>query len=266
LWLASLLFALPAVQVLAQGAVTKELMRLEDVWAAALMKKDGAAVGGLLSDQFLSFNSDGKLMDKAAVMKEVNEDTEQYLAGSNSGYKVQSFGNTAVIVGVWTVVVRTATGNETRSYAWTDTWMKQADGQWLCIASQGTRLANAGGPRSGGVPGGVVGSVLGGIPAPPPPANAPMRIGGQIKEPARTKYVPPVYPPIAQQAKIQGIVVIEAIIGTDGKVREARVLRPVPMLDQAALDAVRQWEYEPTLLAGKPVSVIMTVTVSFTLK
>jgi protein TonB len=93
-----------------------------------------------------------------------------------------------------------------------------------------------------------------------------MRIGGQIKEPARTKYVPPVYPPIAQQAKIQGIVVIEAIIGTDGKVREARVLRPVPMLDQAALDAVRQWEYEPTLLAGKPVSVIMTVTVSFTLK
>jgi protein TonB len=75
-----------------------------------------------------------------------------------------------------------------------------------------------------------------------------------------------VYPPIAQQAKIQGAVVIEAIIDIDGKVREARVLRPLPMLDQAALDAVRQWEYEPTLLAGQPIAVVMTVTVTFTLK
>jgi len=261
LWLASLLFALPSANALAQDAVSKELMRLEDVWAAAAVKKDGPAVGKLLSNQFLSFNTEGKLMDRAAVIKEVSEDKEQYVFGSNSNYNVRSFGDTAVIVGVWTAVVRTATGNETRRNAWTDTWMKQADGQWLCIASQSTRLANATGSRAGGVPGGVVGGVIGGIPAPPPP----VRVGGNIKEPARTKDVPPVYPPIAQQARIQGAVIIEAVIGTDGKVREARVLRPLPMLDQAALEAVRQWEYEPTLLAGQPVAVVMTVTVIFTL-
>ena len=264
LWLASLLFVLPAIEVFAQDAVSKELMRLEDLWAAAAMKKDGAAVGKLLSDQFLSFDREGKLMDKAAVITGVNEDKEQYVFGSNSNYKVQAFGDTAVIVGVWTAVVQTATGSETRRNAWTDTWMKQANGQWLCIASQSTRLENATGSRGRGVPEGIVGSVIGGLPGPPPPPG-PLRVGGNIKEPARTKHVPPVYPPIAQQAKIQGVVIIEAIIGTDGKVREARVLKPLPMLDQAALDAVRQWEYEPTLLAGQPIAVVMTVTVIFTL-
>jgi TonB family protein len=264
LWLASMLFVLPAVGVLAQDAVSKELMRLEDLWAAASVKKDGATVGKLLSGQFLGFDREGKLLDKAAVITGVNEDKEQYLSSSNSNYKVQSFGDTAVIVGVWTAVVKTATGSETRRHAWTDTWMKQADGQWLCIASHTMRLA-AIGSRGGGVPGGVVGGVIGGLPGPPPPPG-PIRVGDNIREPVRTKHVPPVYPAIAQQAKIQGAVMIEAIIGIDGKVREARVLRPLPMLDQAALDAVRQWEYEPTLLAGQPVAVVMTVTVIFTLK
>ena len=75
----------------------------------------------------------------------------------------------------------------------------------------------------------------------------------------------PVYPPIAQAARVQGIVIIEATIGADGRVVNARILRSVPLLDQAALDAVRQWQYTPTLLNGVPVPVIMTVTVKFTL-
>ena len=73
------------------------------------------------------------------------------------------------------------------------------------------------------------------------------------------------YPPIAQSARIQGIVIIEATIGADGQIVNARILRSVPLLDQAALDAVRQWQYTPTLLNGVPVPVIMTVTVAFTL-
>ena len=96
-------------------------------------------------------------------------------------------------------------------------------------------------------------------------AQVPVRVGGDIKEPRRTTYVAPVYPPIAQQAGIQGIVIVEAVIGIDGAVQEARILRPVPMLDQAALDAVTQWRYAPTLLNGQPVPVVMTVTVSFSL-
>ena len=93
-----------------------------------------------------------------------------------------------------------------------------------------------------------------------------MRVGGNIKAPTKTKMVNPTYPPIAQSARVQGVVIIEATIGPDGKVQQAKVLRSIPLLDQAALDAVKQWEFTPTLLNGVPVPVIMTVTVQFTLQ
>jgi len=103
-------------------------------------------------------------------------------------------------------------------------------------------------------------------PSPSPPPPAPVRVGGQIAPPRRTKDVQPAYPAAAQAARIQGVVILEATIGTTGKVQDARVLRSIPMLDEAALDAVKQWEYTPTLLNGVPVPVIMTVTVNFALK
>src|SRR5205085_5042671 len=122
----------------------------------------------------------------------------------------------------------------------------------------------------GGVPGGVVGGVVGGLPEapppPPPPPQAPVRVGGNIRAPNKVKDVKPVYPPIAQSARVQGVVIIEATIGPDGRVKDAKVLRSIPLLDQAALDAVKQWVYSPTLLNGVPVPVIMTVTVNFTLQ
>ena len=106
------------------------------------------------------------------------------------------------------------------------------------------------------------------MPPPPPPpgwpANA-VRVGGNMKVPVKTKHVAAVYPPIAQSANVQGVVIMEVVIGLDGKVQDARVLRSIPLLDQAAIDAVRQWEFTPTLLNGSPVPVIMTVTVQFTL-
>ena len=74
------------------------------------------------------------------------------------------------------------------------------------------------------------------------------------------------YPPIAQSARVQGVVIIEATIGPNGTVQEAKVLRSIPLLDAAALDAVQQWQFTPTLLNGVPVPVIMTVTVNFTLQ
>ena len=123
------------------AAILKELSRLEDVWAAAFMKKDGAAVGRLLSDRFLSMSEDGRVFDKAALVQEVNTTKDTYVSASNSGYKVQVFGDTAIIVGTITGAVKTATGTETRRSAWTDTWMKQPNGQWLCVASQSTPLA-----------------------------------------------------------------------------------------------------------------------------
>jgi len=94
--------------------------------------------------------------------------------------------------------------------------------------------------------------------------KAAVRIGGRIKAPNKIKDATPVYPAIAQSARVAGVVTIEATIGPDGKVIDAKVVHSIPLLDQAALDAVRQWEYTPTLLNGVPVPVLMTVTVNFT--
>jgi len=104
----------------------------------------------------------------------------------------------------------------------------------------------------------------GAIPSSRSGANA-LRVGGNIHAPAKLKHVAPVYPPIAQQANVTGVVILEVQIGTDGHVEEARVLRSIPLLDQAALDAVTQWEFTPTLLNGQAVPVIMTVTVNFSM-
>ena len=93
---------------------------------------------------------------------------------------------------------------------------------------------------------------------------AAVRVGGKIKPPTKIKDVKPVYPAMAQSARIGGVVIIEATIGPDGKVIDTKILRSVPLLDQAALDAVRQWEYTPTLLNGVPVPVVVTVTINFT--
>ena len=100
---------------------------------------------------------------------------------------------------------------------------------------------------------------------PPNPAG-PIRPGGNILPPARTGYVAPVYPPIAIQARSEGTVILEAVIDETGTVKDVTVLRSVPLLDRAAIDAVRQWRYSPTRLNGVPVAIIMTVSVTFTLK
>jgi protein TonB len=135
------------------------------------------------------------------------------------------------------------------------------------------RIAGVAGGIPGGVPGGVIGGVLGGLaevipppPPPPPPAPAaPVRTGGRIKPPALMKRVPPVYPPIAVNAQVEGVVVLEATVGRDGHVEDVKVLRSVTLLDNAAIDAVRQWVYAPLLLNGQAERFVLTVTVSFSL-
>jgi len=103
------------------------------------------------------------------------------------------------------------------------------------------------------------------VPPPPPPIE-PVRPGGQIEMPERVIYVAPVYPPVAQAARLEGLVIVEATIDPSGNVVDARVLRSAPLLDEAALAAVRQWRYTPTLLNGVPVPVILTVTVQFKIR
>jgi protein TonB len=128
----------------------------------------------------------------------------------------------------------------------------------------------------GGVVGGVVGGVLGGVPEskvePPPtpepkpePPPGPVRVGGKIHEPKKVRNVAPQYPEVAKQARVEGVVVLECTISATGHVTDVRVLKGIPLLDAAAVEAVRQWSYTPTLLNGTPVPVIMTVTVNFKL-
>lgn len=125
--------------------------------------------------------------------------------------------------------------------------------------------------READVPSVITGGISNGAetlapPPPPPIVHEPVRVGGAIRAPIKINSVNPVYPPMAMAARVQGIVIIEATIGADGQVINARILRSVALLDQAAIEAVRQWQFTPTMLNGVPVPVIMTVTVNFTLK
>jgi protein TonB len=90
-----------------------------------------------------------------------------------------------------------------------------------------------------------------------------VRVGGDVKPPLKTKNVAPVYPPVALQLRVQGVVILEVTIGTDGKVKDVKVARSVNLLDSAAVQAVRGWEYKPTIVNGQPVQVIMTVPIVF---
>ncbi|HSB60861.1 MAG TPA: TonB family protein [Vicinamibacteria bacterium] len=119
----------------------------------------------------------------------------------------------------------------------------------------------------GGVPGGVVGGIVGGLPAaPPPPAARVVRIGGQLVAPRIVRKVPPVFPDLAVQSRASAVVILEAEVDPRGYVRSVKVLRGHPLFDAAAMDAVRQWRYQPLLLNGEPTAFILTVTVSFTLQ
>jgi protein TonB len=129
----------------------------------------------------------------------------------------------------------------------------------------------------GGVPGGVAGGSMGGVlggviggmgTAPPPPRphqTGPLRVGGNVQAARILNRVQPVYPPLARQTRISGTVRLHAIIGKDGTIQSLEVLNGHPLLQQAALDAVRQWRYQPTLLNGEPVDVDTTIDVIFSL-
>lgn len=100
---------------------------------------------------------------------------------------------------------------------------------------------------------------------PPPVPQEPMRLHSGMTPPRKVVDVPPRYPLTAQAARKEGVVVLDAVIDVTGRVTDVRVTHSIALLDQAAVDAVRQWRFTPTLLNGKPVSILLTVTVRFTL-
>ena len=127
---------------------------------------------------------------------------------------------------------------------------------------------------TGGIAGGT-GTLLQGIiaAAPPPPPPPPpvekvperIRVGGNVQSAKLADQPKPVYPPLARQARIQGTVRLEAVISKEGTIENLTVVSGHPLLIQAALDAVKRWRYQPTMLNGVPVEVVTTVDVNFTL-
>jgi protein TonB len=101
---------------------------------------------------------------------------------------------------------------------------------------------------------------------PPPQPTALVRLHSGMKAPQKIVDVAPAYPAIARNARVQGVVILEAVLDAKGRVESVHVLRSIPLLDQAAVDAVQQWRFTPALLNNEPVPVVMTVTVNFTLQ
>jgi protein TonB len=129
---------------------------------------------------------------------------------------------------------------------------------------QGGVPGGVAGGSMGGVIGGVIGG-MGGAPPPPKPTQQRIRQGGSVQAALLVNKVQPVYPPLARQTRISGTVRLHAIISKSGSVESLEVLSGHPLLVRAAMDAVQQWRYKPTLLNGEPVEVDTTIDVIFSL-
>ncbi len=118
----------------------------------------------------------------------------------------------------------------------------------------------------GGTMGGVLGSVMSSVPTAVPKAATPqrVRVSQGVSQGLLVHKVTPQYPPLAQQARIQGTVVLQALIGKDGTIQNLHVVSGHPMLTNAALEAVKEWRYKPYYLNGEPVEVETTINVNFT--
>lgn len=122
--------------VAAQDAVVKEICRLEDAWQAAEVKKDGAAAGQLLTEDFLFTAPDGALLSKSQFIQVVSASKAERISEVGSDYHVKVYGNTAFIHGIVTTVDKVGSGTKEERLRFTDIWVKQADGRWLCVAAQ----------------------------------------------------------------------------------------------------------------------------------
>jgi protein TonB len=121
------------------------------------------------------------------------------------------------------------------------------------------------GGSAGGVLGGIIGGVGSNMPPPPKAAPARIRVGGNVQAAKMVRQIMPVYPPIAKTAHISGTVTLHAVIGKDGTVQNLEYVSGPPLLMKSAMDAVKQWRYQPTQLNGDPVEVDTTISVVFTL-
>jgi protein TonB len=132
---------------------------------------------------------------------------------------------------------------------------------------KGIGIPAQGGTAGQGLPSGLITMEPPNVPPPKPPTpRIPIRPGGNVQESKLILKVAPIYPELARRARVEGLVILEAMIDEEGNVADLKVLQGHPLLNEAAIQAVKQWKYSPTVLNGEPVPVLATVTVIFRLQ
>lgn len=226
---------------------------VEERLIQATLTNDIPALTALLDDDYVAVIQAGTTLTKAEAIEMYRRLRFQTLTVTPESIRIT--GDVATVTGTQ-VEVRTQ-GSDSMLFA--HVWTRRPNGDWRLRSNTQFRdpRARPNAPLEADSRRPV---------APPPlPAGAALRVGGDVHAPRKVKNVSPVYPADARASGIQGLVILETVIDTEGNVVDPKILRSVPQLDQAALDAVSQWKYEPTLLNGLPISVIMTVTVNFSL-
>lgn len=242
----------------------------------AVQVGDRSRLASLLADAFVGTDQNGVVDTRASFLSRTNGGS-RFERHSQS---VQVDGDSAIVTGIESEI----RGTTRERMLFTRVWRRVASGYQLISSTQFRDprpaaipgMASAPGTPQPGrqptpartpepVPAGGTLQPYSGQPTPAPmplPANT-LRVGGDIREPKKLVTVPPVYPAIAKAAGVSGVVILEVLVDESGSVGNIRVLRGIPMLDPAAVDAVSQWKYVPTMVNGTPVPLVMTVTVNF---
>jgi TonB family protein len=235
---------------------------------AARMRNDVVTATQLLADEFIGTDQNGSTRNKAATLELLRTVGISSLSQTISDERVTN--GMAVVTGSSVE----ENGQGTDRMLFTHVWRRDDAGWWKLVSSSQFRDPRIATPSLSN----LVSAQPGVYGAPRDPQGADtrplvalsgaqaVRVGGDIKEPKKILDVKPVYPQVAMAAAVQGIVIMEVLIDEQGGVAAARVLRSMPLLDQAAMDAVKQWRFTPTLLNGVAVQVLMTITVNFSLQ
>jgi TonB family protein len=219
-----------------------------------MQARDASALGRLLADGFLGTDRQGTVYSKASFLANPARHIPDRIEAVRF---VTQPGDGVVIVTGTHVETR---GSVRQPMVFTRVWSLTDRGAQLISSTEFVH------PQPSLVPGMAATNAPSTTAPPTTPASQPIRVGGAVLEPKKLRDVRPAYPDEARAANVTGIVIMEAVIDENGVPGGIRVLRGHPMLDQAAIDAVQQWRYTPTLLNGAPVPVIMTVTINFSLQ
>jgi TonB family protein len=216
------------------------ILALEEEFRLAKIHNDIKALDRLLDDAVVSTNQSGVKRNKADLLELWRDFRVDRLTVDSAD--VQLTDDLATVTGRQSEI----SGTGTDPMLFTRIW-RRTNGRWRLFSV--TQFFDPNTRRSGVQADGVT-----------------VRVGGGVGRPALRSHVDPVYPQAAKDAGVAGMVIVELLVDENGEVADAKIIRSVPMLDAAVLEAVRQWKYHPATVNGKPVRVLMSTNVTFALQ